>query len=457
MYSTQIYLFQQAARVLLLDSSGQYFTARYESMYAKKLTISKGVDNVLLFSFVNQEEKPCIIHGYNLTFRLLDQRGTAILYEAPMVILNGCVGQAKVTIPAADVLEVRAQPASYSITVQAGNLTQAAFTNAMAGARAPVEIVDSVLPYFVPSAELTIPTTELSSQLSFDGASYQNYPNWAGQFANGSPSNLFNYQNPEFFSSHIQTVGSTTTIQMDLVDYTGTIKVQGAQNYQSIWYNVTESRTYYNETRTVYFNVFGHFPLLRLAFNNSVFATPQQPGKPASAYATCVGGQVTDIELFNGGSGYLAPPKVSIIGDGAGAQATAVMAPNVDGITLVSPGSGYTVAPGVVLIGNGAGAAATCTINGLGEVDAVTITNPGFGYVTPPTVQFIGASTTPAAAVTSVNTSGTLLGITVDTPGSGYWPTPIGSVNAVAYPVAPQQQGAAVMITTGYVINLKYR
>lgn len=426
-------------------------------MYAKKLTANKGVDNVLLFAFVNQEEKPCIIHGYNLTFRLLDQRGTAILYEAPMVILNGCVGQAKVTIPAADLLEVRAQPASYSITVQSGNLNQAAFTNAMAGARAPIDIVDSVLPYFVPSAELTIPTTELSSQVSYDGGAYQNYPNWAGQFSNGSPSNLFNYQNPEFFSSHIAASGSFTTIQMDLVEYTGTIKVQGAQNYQSIWYNVTESRTYYNETRTIYFNVAGNFPLLRVAFNNSIWATPAQPGKPAYAYATCVGGQITGIQVMNGGSGYLAPPKINLIGDGAGATAHAVMLPNVNSITLVSGGSGYSTTPEVVLIGNGAGATAVCTIDGTGVVDSITITNAGYGYVTPPTVQFVGACTTQATAVTTVDSTGTVQSIVVDTPGSGYWPTPIGAVNAADYPVPPNQQGAAVMITTGYVQNLKYR
>ena len=63
MYSTTAYIFQQIARVLLLDSSGQYFTARYDPVYAKKLTVNKGVDNVLLFTFVNQNEKPVNVTG----------------------------------------------------------------------------------------------------------------------------------------------------------------------------------------------------------------------------------------------------------------------------------------------------------------------------------------------------------------------------------------------------------
>ena len=48
MYSTTVYLYQQLVRVLLVDTSGGYFTARYDPVYAKQLTINKGVDNVLL-------------------------------------------------------------------------------------------------------------------------------------------------------------------------------------------------------------------------------------------------------------------------------------------------------------------------------------------------------------------------------------------------------------------------
>jgi hypothetical protein len=46
MYSTTVYLYQQIIRVLLIDTSGGYFTARYDPVYAKTLTVNKGVDNV---------------------------------------------------------------------------------------------------------------------------------------------------------------------------------------------------------------------------------------------------------------------------------------------------------------------------------------------------------------------------------------------------------------------------
>lgn len=395
MYSTEVYLYQQRTQVVLLDSSGHYFTMRYNPVYAKRLTLNLGVDNVLLFSFVNQDEKPVNVNGCTFVFRLTNTAGTELLLTEPMTILNAATGQVKVTIPAEDTWELIAQPASYSITVQSGNLTQAVFTNAQSGARAPIDIVNAVYPRYLPSVPLTIPTTELSAQVSYDGAGYENYPGWAGNwYEGGFLSGYYNsMSNTEFYSSFIQPRNYITTIQMDLVGYTGTIKAQSSQNYQSIWYNVTESTTYFNETRTIYLNVIGWHPLLRLGFNNSLFATPTPPGVPASAYATCVDGVVSSIVIQNGGSGYLAPPKIDILGNGSGAAAEAVMS----------------------------------NTYGPGEYGP-----EGTGY-------------------------GTVVAINIISGGSGYWPIPFGMVNPQAYPVPPENQGALVAISTGFVVNLMYR
>ena len=383
MYSTQAYIYQQITRVLLIDTgAGETFTYRYDPVYAKRLTINKGVDNLLLFEFINQEEKPVNITGSSFVFRAIDQKGTKLLVDEPLVILNGPTGRAKVTLSAEQLLEIQAQPANYSITRTSGNLTEAVFTNAQAGARAPVDIVNSVMPTFVPSSELTIPTLELSNQLQYGGTSYGQYP--GGMYWNGNPnggSYWNSYNNTEYFSSFIEPRDPVTTVQMDLIGYTGTIKAQWAENYQSLWYNITESTTYLNQTKTIYMNIIGWYPLLRLAFNNSVFASPDQPGYPAIAVAYCVDGLVTSITVLNGGSGYLAPPKIDIVGDGAG-----------------------------------------------------------------------------ATAVATISDTGQVLGITVTNPGSGYWPLPsTPNPGASPSPVPASQQGAIVVISTGFVVNLMYR
>jgi len=388
MYSTQVYLYQQITEVLLIDTAdGETFTYRYNPVYAKTLTINLAVDNVLLFQFVNQEEKPVNITNGNLVFRLLNQAGTEILLQEPMVILNAALGRAKVTIPSTHLTDIVAQPASYSITFQNSPLIQPVFTDAQSGSRAPVNIVNSVLPQFLPSVPLTIPTLELTSQAQPGDYAWENagWTGWNGD-GNGWGDGAAFYNslaNTEYYSSFIEPKGPITTIQMDLIGYTGTIKVQGAQNYEATWYNITESTTYYNETKTIYMNVLGWHPILRMCFNNSIFATPAPvgPGQPATAVAACVNGEIQSITILNGGQGYLAPPNIQILGNGSGATAEAEIE------------------------------------NGV--VTAINITNPG----------------------------------------SGYWPVPIQGYtnNSMPPSVPPDEQGAVVAITTGFVTNIYYR
>ena len=384
MYSTQAYIYQQITQVLTIDTGdGESFTYRYNPVYAKKLTINKGVDNVLLFQFINQEEKPVDITGSTFMFRAINTAGTEILLEAPLVTLNAPLGRAKVTLPGSDLLEVLAQPANYSITRASGNLNEAVFTNAQSGARAPLDIVDSALPQYVPSWPLTIPTVKISAQGSYDGAGFADYPAYSNSYWAGNPNgaNYWNsFLNTEFYSSFIEPQNAITTVQMDLIQYTGTIKAQAAENYESVPINVTESTTYLNHTGTIHMNIVGWHPILRLCFNNSIFAVPNGNGIPATAYARCTNGVVTSITVQNAGRGYLAPPQISIVGDGSGATAEA-------------------------------------TIDDTGAISSITVTNGG----------------------------------------SGYWLVPNAGVNTPYYPVSPNEQGALVLIGTGFVENLYYR
>jgi hypothetical protein len=382
MYSTTLYLYQQITQVLSIDTgAGTTFTYRYNPVYAKVLTINKGIDNVLLFEFINQNEKPVNITGSSFVFRVINTEGTTVLLEQPLVILNAATGRAKVTLLSSQVLDLLAQPAYYSITRASGNLLEPVFVDAQSGSRAPLNVVDSVLPQYLPSRPLTIPTVKITAQGSADGTSFGNYG--GGNYWGGNP-NGANYWNSfaltEYYSSFIKPIQGITTVQMTLDGYTGTIKAQAAADYESIPYNVTESTTYLNHTGTIYLNIIGWHPLLRVCFNNSIFAVPGGNGMPAQAYAICEDGVVTSIQLQNAGTGYLAPPKINILGEGAGATAEA-------------------------------------TIGGSGEIASITVTNGG----------------------------------------SGYWLVPNAAINTPYYPVPPNNQGAMVIISTGYIVDLFYR
>ena len=100
---------------------------------------------------------------------------------------------------------------------------------------------------------------------------------------------------------------------------------------------------------------------------------------------------ISGITLLTGGSGYTSAPAVTILGDGIGATASAVVdltegSPTFGQVTAVNldtVGSGYTTAAVAIVGGGGIGAAATLTIyNSLTEVGMVPAA-PTTGF--PPT------------------------------------------------------------------------
>jgi hypothetical protein len=348
MYSTTAYLYQQIVRVLLVDTSGGYFTARYDPVYAKSLTVNKGVDNVLLFEFINQDQKPVNITGSTFIFRLVSQNGDRLLLEKTAEILNAPTGRAKVTLTQSDTVDLVAQPASYSLQRNAGDYQQAVYSDDNSQARANCNIVDSVFPAFVQSQTLTIPTISGQGQQLQPGPT--DYPDWAQQ-----PPPVNTTQLTEFYSSEFSVPDqSLVTVKMDLDHYTGTIKFQAADNYQAVWADVSPIYEFFSETSTQYFNIVGFYPLLRAAFNNS-------QGQQATATLVTTDGVVTGVTMGNPGQGYVAAPRVQILGNGAGAAAVAQIndAGLVTGIVVTAGGAGYLPLQfqgsqtGTVLIDNG--------------------------------------------------------------------------------------------------------
>lgn len=348
MYSTTAYLYQQITRVLLVDTSGGYFQMRYNPVYAKQLTVNKGVDNVLLFEFINQDQKPVNITGSTFLFRLINQTGDAVLLSKETETLSASLGRVKVVLTPAETDILLAQPASYSLVRTSGNYTQAVYVDANAGARADANIVDSALPQFMPSTEITTP--DVYGKQQYFATAPTSFPDWAL-----NPQPLNGYQTSEFYSSYVESTGaSVATFKMDLIHYTGTIKIQGAANYESVWYDATGVEEYFDYTGPIYINVLGYHPLMRVAFNN-------QFGYGASATATVVDGVVIGIQLTYQGDNYIAPPYVQILGDGAGATAVATVNVNggVSSITVTNGGNGYVpiqlgnTLAATVLISNG--------------------------------------------------------------------------------------------------------
>jgi hypothetical protein len=340
MYSTPVYLYQQIHRVLLIDSSGvgAVFQRRWDPVYAKNLTLNKGVDNVLLFEFVNQDQKPVNITGSTFRFRIINTAGDSLVIEKPMTIISPVVGRVRVTVAAEESLLFPSDPCSYSIERISGNLAESVFVDEQAGGRGTIDIVDSVFPEFVPSQTLTIPDIYGPQEYSYF-ASNQAMPDWALPRS-------FPYSNREIerYSSHVPTNGqSLTTFRLSMLHFTGNIKAQAADNYQSEWYDVGPVFQYQNQIDPVFINVEGYYPLIRLAVNQFSGDINSQI---ATASAVVSNGSVTSINITNSGSGYIAPPNVTIAGYGAGARAEAeITNGSVSAINVVNGGTGYVIDP----------------------------------------------------------------------------------------------------------------
>jgi hypothetical protein len=340
MYSTPVYLYQQIHRVLLIDSSGtgETFQRRWDPVYAKSLTLNKGVDNVLLFEFVNQDQKPVNITGSVFRFRIINTAGNSLVIEKNMTIISPVVGRVKVTIEAEESLVLPSDPCSYSIERISGNLGEAVFVDDQAGGRGTINVVDSVFPEFVPSQTLTIPDIYGPQEYSYYNNN-QNLPDWALPRS-------FPYSNIDIerYTSHVPTNGQElTTFRISMQNFTGNIKAQYADNYQSPWYDVGPVFQYRTQNDPVLINVEGYYPLIRLAvnqFNGNINS------QIATASAVVTNGSVTSINITDAGSGYVAPPNVTIAGYGAGAVATAeISGGSVTAINVINGGSGYTDDP----------------------------------------------------------------------------------------------------------------
>ena len=147
-------------------------------------------------------------------------------------------------------------------------------------------------------------------------------------------------------------------------------------------------------------------------------------GEAAAATVT-VSGSVTNINVDNGGSGYVTEPIVSIVGGGAtsSTQATAVAIITngaVTGISVTAGGSGYTSIPTVAITGGG-GFGATATAVCRGPIDTISITDAGSEYTYEPTINLISGNG--AVAYPSI-LNGKIESIIVTFGGSGYFGAP---------------------------------
>lgn len=243
MYSTQVFLYTQRQIVVLLSGNSE---RSFVPQYSKPLTLHRGVDNQIQFQFLNQEQKKANITGAEITCRIINADGTAVLLNKALDLLLPLTGLAVLTLNAADLENIAAQKCSYSLEIPVNGLGLPVFVDQNAGARGDMFIVNSVLPSFVPSYQVTIPTG-------------QPFPNI---------SNVANANSPgqTYFSSVLTTNDNPVlTIQSTYNGYYGNVSIQGSVIESADWY-VIDTFSYANVGNTIGYTIKGFHPYIRVEY-----------------------------------------------------------------------------------------------------------------------------------------------------------------------------------------------
>lgn len=245
MYSTQVFVYTQRQIVILLSG----FSPRsYMPQYAKPLTLNKGVDNQIQFQFLNQEQKPVDITGKSIVCRIINYEGNVVLLQKALTLQLPATGIAALFLNSADLASIDAQKCYYSLEIPVGEFDYPVFVDQNAGARGDMNIVNSVLPSFVPSMPVSIPTGQDFPNLHPDG--------------NGE-------SNITYYTSVIDTNDSPIlTLQAQYSDYYGNVVVEGSTIVDGDWYPILTD-TYTAETDTKGYVVQGYHPYIRMQFESN--------------------------------------------------------------------------------------------------------------------------------------------------------------------------------------------
>jgi hypothetical protein len=169
-----------------------------------------------------------------------------VLFQKALTLQLPLTGLAVLNLNAADIEDIPAQQCYYTLEIPVNSFNYPVYVDQNAGGRGDLYIVNSILPSFVPSQEVTIPTGQ--------------------PFPNVNPNSNANTTANIFYSSVINTEDNPIlTIQAKYVEYTGNVTIEGSTLVDSDWYPIDDS-IYANTSNTYGYTIRGFHPYVRMVF-----------------------------------------------------------------------------------------------------------------------------------------------------------------------------------------------
>lgn len=211
-------------------------------MYSNPITIHRGVDNKIQFRFLNQEQKPVNISGKEITCRIISYDGKSTLLQKALVELLPLTGLATLNLTTEEVQMFHSQRCHYSLEIADGEFDFPVFVDQTGGGRGVLEIIDSIIPPFVDSRSISIPSHPAPAP-------------WA----------------PVTYYSSVYAAkdDSALTFQISLDDFSGIVTIEGSTTQGTDWYTIQALPAYTNETSNIGATIAGYHPFIRVKFSES--------------------------------------------------------------------------------------------------------------------------------------------------------------------------------------------
>jgi hypothetical protein len=233
------------------------YHGRNSKVYDRRLTLHRGVNNPITFTFKNEDQKAQDITAKTYEFNMIDTESKKAVLTKTLTILDdgstiSTKGDANCTITEGDLLPLDAKFYNFSVKeVKTDGSREVTYADTGYAAAGTIEILDGAYPEFVASTEIT----------SFTSAQ--------GPLANTSGS--------IDARPGINNNKALHTIAVYTKNFSGSMRVQGTMSStpgSSDWFDITmdgetgATNTFTNSTTVSTFNFTGVFHNIRFTWDN---------------------------------------------------------------------------------------------------------------------------------------------------------------------------------------------
>lgn len=153
MIPNTVFIYDQVMPIVLTENI--LTPGRNEMFYSKPMTLFRGIDNTVKFSFKNSDQKKVPIHQKTITFNIIDNADHSTHLTRTMSVEDGNNGIAKLVITEADLLDIKEQYYTWSVKVVNGeNEEFVAYVDDNFGAKGELQVKHGVFPQFAESVSL---------------------------------------------------------------------------------------------------------------------------------------------------------------------------------------------------------------------------------------------------------------------------------------------------------------